>query len=139
MTKIKKKVSQLVKKYGTNNPFKLAESLNITIVYEPLGSIYGYYSKSHRFKVIHLNENLPYEKQTSTCAHELGHAIFHPESNTAFLRENTFFPTSKIEQEANEFMMELLFVQYVNDSTTIKEAVEEYGIPEQIIKKNFYP
>ncbi|WP_368653161.1 ImmA/IrrE family metallo-endopeptidase [Ornithinibacillus sp. 4-3] len=136
---IKKKIEQLVKKYETNNPFKIANELNITIVYEPLGSISGYYSKSHRFKVIHINENLPYEKQLSTCAHELGHAILHPNENTAFLKANTYYSTEKIEVEANMFALELLFAQRGDYTVTIKEATEQYGVSEQLFYKNFYP
>ncbi|MFP7201914.1 ImmA/IrrE family metallo-endopeptidase [Lysinibacillus halotolerans] len=130
---IKKLIGKLVKKYGTSNPFKLAELLGITVVFEPLGSIHGYYSRTHRTKVIHINENLPYKKQLSTCAHELGHAILHPEENTAFLKANTYFPTSKIESEANEFMMELLFYQGITTMITICDAVESYGIPMELL------
>lgn len=138
---IKQLVSQLIEKYGTSNPFKLAEKLKIAVVFEPLGSIHGYYSKTHRTKVIHINDSLPCEKQLATCCHELGHAIMHPEENTAFLKAYTYFPTSKIETEANEFMLELL-----SKSTTfmsIREAVESYGIPKNLLigekGKNFYP
>lgn len=135
---IKKLVAQLIKKNGTSNPFKLAERMGITVVFEPLGSIYGYYSRSHRMKVIHINENLTSEKQLTTCAHELGHAILHPDENTAFLISKTFFPTSKIEQEANEFMLALLFDKGC-EVITIHEATEQYGVPEQLLIKNFYP
>lgn len=129
---IKNLVDQLIKKYGTSNPFKLYKLLGIAVVFEPLGSIHGYYSRSHRTKVIHINENLSRKKQLSTCAHELGHAIQHPNENTAFLKSKTHFPTSKIESEANEFMIELLF----NQDITIHEAVEKYGIPRRLIENN---
>ncbi|WP_369436210.1 hypothetical protein [Lysinibacillus fusiformis] len=45
---IKKIIGQLVKKYGTSDPFKLAELLGIVVVFEPLGGIFGYYSRSYR-------------------------------------------------------------------------------------------
>ncbi len=137
MGSIREKVEQLINKHGTNNPFKIAKKLNIMIRYEPLGSTLGYYSRTHRTKVIHINESLSYEKQLSTCAHELGHSIFHPDSNSAFLKANTYYPESKIEQEANEFMVELLSHQGNDASITIKEAVENYNICEQFLKKNF--
>lgn len=134
---IKKIVKQLSKKYATNNPFKLCELLGIVVVFEQLGSIYGYYSKTNRFKVIHINENLPYLKQLSTCAHELGHAILHPEENTAFLKAYTYFPTSKIEAEANEFMLVLLFNQDLSDSITLFEVIKDYGISSEILSLNY--
>lgn len=135
---IKKKVGQLIKKHGTNNPFELAGAMDITVVFEPLGNSLGYFSRFNRTSIIHINESLPYEKQLTTCAHELGHVVLHPETNTAFLKGSTYFPTSKIEQEANEFMLALLFNQGC-EVITICEATEEYGIPEQLIMKNFYP
>ncbi|MEI3596869.1 MULTISPECIES: ImmA/IrrE family metallo-endopeptidase [unclassified Oceanobacillus] len=135
---IKKKVGQLVKKYGTNNPFELAKALNIEVIFEPLGSSLGYFSRFNRTSIIHINESLPYEKQLTTCAHELGHVLLHPDLNTAFLKANTYYPTSKIEQEANEFMLELLFNQNNIDAITIKEATEDYGVPEQLLHKKFY-
>lgn len=135
---IKEIIGQLVKKYGTSNPFKLADLLGIVVVFEPLGSIYGYYSRSHRTKVIHINENLPYIKQFSTCAHELGHAVLHPNENTAFLKKNTLFSTEKIEIEANTFTVELLlpdklFKDQQCSSFTIYDAIEEKGVPIELL------
>ncbi len=48
-------VNQLVKKYGTNDPFKLAKCMGIHIVFEPLGNALGYYSKHFRVPIIHIN------------------------------------------------------------------------------------
>ena len=134
-----KNVNQLIKKHGSNNPFKIAKLLGILVVYEPLGSILGYYSKSHRSKVIHINAALPYEKQLFTCAHELAHALLHPDANTAFLKVYTLYSTDKMEIEANSFAVELLFPQGFVNTVTVHEATEVYGIPEQILAKNFYP
>lgn len=138
--KIKKKVGQLVKKFKTNDPFVIAKQMGIIIVYEPLGSILGYYSKSHRTKVIHINESLPYEKQLSTCAHELGHSILHPGDNAAFLKANTLYSTEKHELEANLFVVELLFNQCScsNNLVTIEEAIERYGVSKQLLYKEIY-
>ncbi len=135
---IKKKVGQLVKKHGTNNPFELAKAMDIPVVFETLGDSLGYFSRFNRTSIIHINESLPYAKQLSTCAHELGHVVLHPYTNSAFLKKNTYFPLSEIEKEANEFMLELLF----NGSCeiiTLNETTEQYGISEQLIMKNFYP
>jgi len=134
---IKKKVGQLVKKHGTSDPFELARAMGIEVIYEDLGKSLGYFSSLYRTAIIHINKNLSNEKQLSTCAHELGHIILHPEINTAFLKANTYFPTTKIEQEANEFMVELLFNQGDDQVVTVKEATEKYGIPEQLLYKNF--
>ena len=39
---IKQRVNRLCRKYGTRDPFELAERMNILVVREPLGSINGY-------------------------------------------------------------------------------------------------
>lgn len=135
---IKKKVDQLVKKYGTRNPFELTKALGIEVVFEPLGDSYGYFSRFNRTIIIHINELLPYKKQVATCAHEIGHVILHPELNSAFLKANTYYLTNKIEQEANEFMLELLFNQEREEIITIHEVTELYGATEQLLFKKIY-
>ncbi len=105
---IKKEVNQLIRKFGTNNPYDIARELNISVTFEELGSIYGYYNSPLRMKQIHINQNLPEHLKKFTCAHELGHAIMHPKSNTPFLKNNTFLSVQKMEIEANKFATELL-------------------------------
>lgn len=102
-------IKKLERKYQTRNPFELAKSLGILIIKEDLGTINGYYNKQFRIKQIHINCNLPEHLQKLTCAHELGHALLHPNSSTPFLRSCTFFSVDRMEIEANKFTMELLF------------------------------
>lgn len=99
MSDVKKTVLKLMKKYQTNDPFKIANYKNIILMYEKLGNTYGYYNCYKRIKIIHINEKLDELTQRFVCAHELGHAILHPDSNTPFLRKNTFFSIDKIEVE----------------------------------------
>ncbi|MFS0822130.1 ImmA/IrrE family metallo-endopeptidase [Bacillus sp. 1P02SD] len=129
---IKRRVDLLINKYQTNCPFKLTNHLGIQVLYEPLGNILGYYSKHFRVKVIHINEAANQKKQQFICAHELGHAIMHPDANTPFLKKHTLYLTDRIEVEANAFAIELLLSNLNYDSITIAEAVEEYGIPKQL-------
>lgn len=101
-------VSFLAKKYGTRNPFELADYLNIEVLYEELGAINGYYNKQLRMKQIHINCNLEDNMKRFTCAHELGHAIIHPEVNTPFLKTQTFLSVNRLEIEANTFAINML-------------------------------
>ncbi|MEK3973675.1 ImmA/IrrE family metallo-endopeptidase [Psychrobacillus sp. FSL K6-1267] len=138
MTHIKSLVSQLVKKHGTNDPFKLAQLMGILIVFEPLGTALGYYNKNFRVPIIHINQDAPKEKQFFICAHELGHAIQHPDVNTSFLRQNTLFSTDILEIQANTFAVELLILdEYLNEqnntSFTVVEAIQGYGIPSELL------
>lgn len=83
---IKKLIDNLEKKYKTRNPYELAASMNVLVIFENLGSINGYYNKQLRQKQIHINCNLPERLQLLTCAHELGHSILHQSANTPFLK-----------------------------------------------------
>lgn len=105
---IKNAVQKLSKKYKTNDPFKLAQELDILVVYENLGSILGYFDAHFRMKTIHINENAPEELKGFICAHELGHAILHAKVNTPFLSAYTLYSVGKIERQANTFAVELL-------------------------------
>ena len=105
---IKKLIDNLEKKYKTRNPYELAASMNVLVIFENLGSINGYYNKQLRQKQIHINCNLPGHLQLLTCAHELGHSILHQNANTPFLKSFTYLPVDKMEIEANKFAIELL-------------------------------
>lgn len=105
---IQSTISHLIKKYGTDNPFELADAMNITVFYEDLGTINGYYNKPLRMKQIHINAALDEHIKKFTCAHELGHAVLHPDASTPFLRAKTFLSVDKMEIEANTFAVNLL-------------------------------
>ncbi|MDH5161476.1 ImmA/IrrE family metallo-endopeptidase [Heyndrickxia oleronia] len=134
---ILEKINYLIKVYKTNCPFKIAKKLGIEIVYEDLGKTLGYFNQFCRIKIIHINEKTSEYQKMFICAHELGHAIFHPEANTPFLKKKTLFSTDKIELEANLFAVRLLFSKdYYDDHLNLKDAVELYGIPEKLILNN---
>lgn len=124
---ISEQVDELLKAYNTNCPFKLAKFLGIQIVHEQLGNTLGYYNRRFRVKVIHINENLDEYRKIFVCAHELGHALLHPEANTPFLKTNTFFSTEKIEREANEFAVHLLFSKE-NGHISEADLLLKYGL-----------
>lgn len=105
---IRKKVNFLKKKYDTDDPFVIADHLGITVIFENLGTLNGYYNKQLRMKQIHINENLPHHMQKFTCAHELGHSQLHPDSNTNFLKNCTGLSIDRMETQANKFAVELL-------------------------------
>ena len=105
---IKKEVAYLKKYYKTDDPFDIIKAKNILLVEEDLGCIRGYYNLVLRQKQIHLNYNLQGNQRYFTAAHELGHAMMHPKSNTPFLRENTYLTVNKLEIEANKFAVEFL-------------------------------
>mgnify|MGYP000899687180 CR=1 FL=1 len=134
MTQIKHVVSKLIKKHKTNDPYEITSQKNIIIQYEQLGSVLGYHNTYRRIQFIHINSELEDYKKRFVCAHELGHALLHPNVNTPFLRKNTFYAISKIEREANEFAVELLLEdKAIKEHSTVQEAAVLYGIPKELI------
>lgn len=97
------KAQNLIKEYGTADPFVIAESMGINIIFSDLKEVSGFYQSIGDFKFIHINNSLPYKEQVFTCAHELGHHILHDDSNIHFLKHNTYYNTQKFENEANLF------------------------------------
>lgn len=132
---IEKTARSLVKKFDTNDPFKIAREKNIIVIYEPLGSIRGYYNCTRRQKFIHINQDLNEYQTYFTGAHELGHAILHPKSNTPFLRECTFYSVDRLEMEANQFAAftlynDCIFEEYLLCNYTLPQMACALGVPD---------
>ncbi len=142
---IKDLVLHLTKKYHTANPYELADALNITVFCEELGSLNGYYTKPYRMKQIHINSSLNEHDAAYTCAHELGHAVLHPNVSTPFLRSKTLLSVDKLEIEANTFAINLLVSDEVlseNISYTIEQISRLLGYSQNLIElrlKTFHP
>lgn len=130
---IKQIVAQLIRKHGTNNPFRIASQKNILVLFEPLGGMMGYFNTYKRIPMIHINDSMDEHDQRYTCAHELGHAIQHRNVNTPFLKRNTLQSIDKIEREANEFAVELLIPDdLMLEGLTIYEAALRCGVPKEV-------
>ena len=137
-----REVERLKKKYGTNNPFEIAEGEKIIIYKEPLGTIRGYYNKYVRQKSIHINCNLSERQQYVTCGHELAHARLHPNANTPMFRENTFYSINKLERQANKFDAHLLIDiesidKYLLENYSYEQIAAALNLPVELIKIRF--
>ena len=128
MNILRKRIEQfaenLIRRFRSDDPFVIAEAKNIIILYEPLGTIRGYYGSSYRFRVIHINQDMePWEKRF-TCAHELG-------------RENTFLSINKLEREANLFAACLLCpLEKLEEyrEYTVSQIASLTGVREELIR-----
>lgn len=130
-------ISRLIKKYKTNDPFEIADMLNISIFYEELGTINGYYNKPLRMKQIHINDALSENMKKFTCAHELGHALLHPDVSTSFLRSQTLLSVNKMEIEANTFAVKLLIPDDIireNRNLTTQQLSRLLGYEQALIE-----
>lgn len=143
MKNIPLRVNNLVKKYGTRDPFLLASYLNLRIVYsEYSDSTKGYYINVKRNKFIVLNSNLTDEETRIVLAHEIGHAVLHSSREVHFIRENTLFPKGRHENEANKFAAELLIDANEIDRCYIEElSLEQLAgymmVPQELIRLKF--
>lgn len=120
------RVKNLIKKYGTNDPFKLCSYLGILIIFSDLGEIKGYSIKRMGKKLICINEKLDTFSKKIVCAHELGHCLYHQLHEINFLLKNTkLVRRMNLEKEVNFFSIELLsdknFDEYIlNPSIDVK-------------------
>lgn len=136
---IRKKVQQLIRRHGTNNPERLARTMGINVIYIDLGgSVYGTYLKYKRVKTILIDaERTPEHLRRFVLAHELGHAVCTPDANTSWISAYTLaLNTDRIEREANTFAVELLlpddFVRE-NEGCSIYQLARLRGVPEELV------
>lgn len=131
-------IRQLIRKYKTNDPFELANHLNITIWYRDLGKgTRGLYIKKLRRRYIVIHEDLDEQWQRFVCAHELAHDRLHPGMNRFWLDEHSLFNAGKFERQANKFAIRLLtFGDRLNRDESIIDLLRRNGVPEEM--KRFF-
>lgn len=105
----KRIADSLVRKFKTRNPFRIADSLGLTVIHTPLRGIRGFYQYVARCGIIYLDSSLPEHESRFVCAHEIGHALLHRGCNRIFMDSHTYFPVNRYEVEANRFAVDLLF------------------------------
>ena len=91
-----------------------------------------YFNKAYGYKFIHVNKNLSEREQTIVAAHELGHAVLHPDHCTPFMRANTYYSINKLEMEANEFAVKILISDeeiIENLDYTTEQMAAIFGLP----------
>lgn len=101
-------VDSLVRKYNTRNPFEIIKNLNAIVVFCPLKGVKGFYQYFQRNNIIYIDNELSENEQRFVCAHELGHMLIHKKSNVIFMDSQTYLNTSKYENEADRFAINLL-------------------------------
>lgn len=105
----KRTANSLVRKFGTRDPFRIAEALGMEVVRVPLSGIRGFYRCMKRCKLIYIDSGLPDDEARFVCAHEIGHALLHRGYNRIFMDSHTYFAVNKYEIEANRFAVDLLY------------------------------
>ena len=139
---IKRRISQLVRKYQTRDPFEMIKGMNVILVHYPLEGVRGFYQYFQRNNIIYLDERLTETEQRFVLAHELGHMFLHKRANAIFMDTRTQFNTNKFEKEADTFAMELLVPDTEiaeNPDLTIGQLARMTGYSEELLKcKNIF-
>ena len=99
----------LVRKFGTRDPFRIADALGYVVIRTPLHGIRGFYQYLKRCRIIYIDSALGERDARFVCAHEIGHALMHRGYNRIFMDTHTHFSTNRYEIEANQFAVDLLF------------------------------
>ena len=101
----------LVRQYGTRDPFRIARQKGIQIYYMNTSHQKGFSRIILKQSCIFINENMSEPMQKMTCAHELGHLLLHRDllqENGIMLEYELFDIHNKTEFEANVFAANLL-------------------------------
>lgn len=128
--KITENVRDLLKTYGTRDPFRIAARLGIEVVYtDSLNRLKGMYRVIKRNRFIILNNKNSSKMNRIVCAHELGHDRLHRDyAKDSALKEFMLYDMStRQEYEANVFAAALLL-----DDEAVLEYIAQGLDTEQI-------
>lgn len=136
-------VQAVFKKYKTTDPKEIADALHAIVLYEPLGTIHGYYNKAYRQKFVHINTDISPYNQYITFCHELGHAIMHPNCNSHFLMSATYLKVNRLELDATYFSY--LFFIFTHETLfedksleTLKILNYDFEFANSLVKDSLY-
>ena len=109
--RILKKSQALIERYGTRDPFEIADRLGYYVRLINTKKQKGFCKILLGNYFIFINANLSPQMKRMTCAHELGHLLLHKDAlkKEVFLAEMELFDiTDRRELEANQFAASLL-------------------------------
>ncbi len=133
-------VKEIKKKHNSNNPFDICKLLDIEVIYIDLPKkVKGFYVKFFDSQFIYINCDIEDQEKKYICAHELGHALFHEEVNSIFIRDKTLVNSAKLENEADLFAACLLLNDDMFDYektgfTTIDQIALFSGVEKRLVQ-----
>ena len=125
--------SDLVRRCGTRDPFRIARELGIEVLFCPdFGPLKGMYRVIKRNRFIFINEDLSPRMQRIVCAHELGHDQLHRNlaKGNALQEFMLYDMATKPEYEANIVAAEILL-----DTDEVLEYIYQYGYTSEQIAR----
>lgn len=125
--------SDLVRRFGTRDPFRIAQELGIEVLFcDDFGPLKGMYRVIKRNRFIFISKDFSSRMQRIVCAHELGHDQLHRQlaKGNALQEFMLYDMTTKPEYEANIVAAEILL-----DTDEILECIYEYGYTSEQIAR----
>ena len=94
---------RLVRRFGTRDPFAIAQGLGIAVYRENFGRLKGMYRVIHRRRCLFVNKHLDEMTARIVCAHEIGHDQLHRDAakDQGLPELMLYNMTSRMEYEAN--------------------------------------
>ena len=129
----------LIKKYRTNNPYEIAEALNIVVKRTKFDNLKGMYKDISRIGFVWLNDELDETAERVVLMHEIGHHLLHRHLAVNSFQEFTLYDMSgKPEMEANIFAADMLVsdndvIELAERHYTSEQAACELCIPHQLM------
>ena len=117
--------ADLIREYGTRDPFQIAFLMDVAVKFINTRRQKGLCAVFDGYPFIFINQNLSEQMQRMTCAHELGHILLHKDilaGNVPLLEYELFDIRNSTEYEANVFAADLLI-----DEAELNELVMEGG------------
>lgn len=130
---INKIINTIVKRYGTADPFEIADRLNVQVEWCKLGPFpLGKTVYDKKEPIIMLNESIKHQPiQSFIMGHELGHVVL--QENLVGYYTTNHHGHSKLETEADEFAVALMGMLFIEENNRVpssyKELAWSYGVP----------
>lgn len=134
----------LVEKYGTRDPFILADLLGIYVNKFPLGNLKGFYKILNKERHIVLSDSLEEYEEKIVMAHELGHDQLHRKIAAVSTMSDSclLFPPGKTERDSNIFAAELLLsdeiIDYLYDNLTLEQLSKQLYVSTYFLQYKIY-
>lgn len=134
----------LIDKYNTNDVYALCDCLGIKIVKLCSENILlhkkdaFYYRDFNGKEIIFIKDNLPLQLERFILAHELGHALCHPDLLCAAY---SIYSKGKLEKQANYFSLKLNQIKFDDfddiefEDMTLEQIAICIGIPYEVLEQ----
>ncbi len=133
---------EAVERYGTRNPFSLAEKMGVNVlVRQDFQKLKGMYKVILGQRFVFLNGKMRRREAREVLAHELGHDALHRDMAKDSVVQDHFIldMTLKPEYEANLFASSLLFsdeqiLELLQEGNTVDQVARILGQSEKLLE-----